>query len=215
MSSTLTCWKEIAEYLHKGVRTVQRWEQLGVPVRRSHGLAKSSVLAFTGEIDAWMRCHFEGGRQSELEILRKELAQVKRQNKLLRARLELAERAATVIRLNGNASVEHRAVDKVLLERAFHAIERGSAAVTHKAACVELTRVSFTCSRIGIVVRYVPQTVRRHRDPPRAATSRHRHLALSEVRKRGPSKLGLLFIKVVTKEKRPVTIGSAHPAGLA
>jgi hypothetical protein len=27
VSHTMTCWKEIARYLGKGVRTVQRWEQ--------------------------------------------------------------------------------------------------------------------------------------------------------------------------------------------
>jgi hypothetical protein len=36
MSSTLTSWKEIGQYLGKGVRTVQRWEQqMGLPVRGS------------------------------------------------------------------------------------------------------------------------------------------------------------------------------------
>ena len=90
-SSRLTSWKEIAQYLQKGVRTVQRWEQfMGLPVRRLNG---RKVLAFSDEIDVWMRSYFEDDGKSELELLRKELAEVKNQNRLLRARLERAERA--------------------------------------------------------------------------------------------------------------------------
>ena len=39
--------------------------------------------------------------------MRKELAEVKKQNKLLGASLERAERAATFIQLNGSADIEH------------------------------------------------------------------------------------------------------------
>ena len=39
----LDSWKEIAAYLRKGLRTVQRWERTeGLPVRR---LAQGSVFA--------------------------------------------------------------------------------------------------------------------------------------------------------------------------
>jgi hypothetical protein len=55
-SFVLTSWKEIAQYLGKGVRTVQRWEQeLGLPVRRPTGpLSKRAVLARPDDLDAWM-----------------------------------------------------------------------------------------------------------------------------------------------------------------
>ena len=33
-SGELTSWKQIAEYLHKSVNTVQRWAREGMPVRR-------------------------------------------------------------------------------------------------------------------------------------------------------------------------------------
>ncbi len=55
----LTSWKEIAAYLGKGVRTVQRWEKdFGLPVRRPTGSDKSAILARTRDLDAWiaMRC---------------------------------------------------------------------------------------------------------------------------------------------------------------
>src|SRR5215467_4802549 len=52
----LTCWKDIARYMGKGVRTVQRWEQeFGLPVRRPKGIDhKSAVIAYTRELDAWL-----------------------------------------------------------------------------------------------------------------------------------------------------------------
>ena len=55
MSKTLTSWKEIAAYLGKGVRTVQRWEeQFGLPVRRPS--ADSHIIfALPEELDAWVK----------------------------------------------------------------------------------------------------------------------------------------------------------------
>lgn len=51
----LGSWKEIAAYLGKGVRTVQRWENdLGMPVRRPNGAAKGVVCAWTDELDLWL-----------------------------------------------------------------------------------------------------------------------------------------------------------------
>lgn len=52
----LNSWKEIAQYLGRGVRTVQRWESnLGMPVRRPHGRSRSSVIAICTELDEWLR----------------------------------------------------------------------------------------------------------------------------------------------------------------
>jgi phage terminase Nu1 subunit (DNA packaging protein) len=48
----LTSWKEIANFFGKGVRTVQRWERMGLPVHRptqeSH-----SVMADPQELRLW------------------------------------------------------------------------------------------------------------------------------------------------------------------
>jgi hypothetical protein len=51
----LNGWKEIAAYLGRSVRTVQRWEkEFGLPVRR-FGISKpESVFAIRSEIDAWL-----------------------------------------------------------------------------------------------------------------------------------------------------------------
>lgn len=53
----LTCWKDVARYMGKGVRTVQRWErEYGLPVRRPVGVtSKSCIMAHTDDLDAWLR----------------------------------------------------------------------------------------------------------------------------------------------------------------
>lgn len=52
----LASWKEIAGYVGRDARTVARWEkERGFPVRRLPGGPRSSVFAYTDEIDVWMR----------------------------------------------------------------------------------------------------------------------------------------------------------------
>lgn len=58
-TTVLTSWKDIARYMGKGVRTVQRWEMdFGLPVRRPQGSNKKAVLARPHDLDAWvaLRC---------------------------------------------------------------------------------------------------------------------------------------------------------------
>jgi TolB-like protein/Tfp pilus assembly protein PilF len=50
----LESWKEIATYLGRDVRTVQRWEhQEGLPVHRHQHKSASSPYGYTAELDAW------------------------------------------------------------------------------------------------------------------------------------------------------------------
>ncbi len=59
----LDSWKEIAAYLKRGARTVQRWErEEGLPVHRLQHHARGSVYAFRSELDAWWQ-----SRKSVLE----------------------------------------------------------------------------------------------------------------------------------------------------
>jgi len=52
---TVSGWKEIADYLGMGVRTVQRYERkLRLPVRRPGGKLTGSVVATKAELDAWI-----------------------------------------------------------------------------------------------------------------------------------------------------------------
>ncbi|HKR32428.1 MAG TPA: hypothetical protein VJT08_18240 [Terriglobales bacterium] len=51
----LNSWKEVSQYVGRGVRTLQRYERtLGFPIRRVAGRPHTSVMAFSDEIDTWL-----------------------------------------------------------------------------------------------------------------------------------------------------------------
>lgn len=53
-SERLDSWKEIAAYLRREVRTVQRWEkEEGLPVHRSPHKRQGRIYAYKAELDAW------------------------------------------------------------------------------------------------------------------------------------------------------------------
>jgi hypothetical protein len=55
ISQVLSGWKDIANYLGKDVRTLQRYErELGLPVHRPGGKTNGSVIATQSELDAWV-----------------------------------------------------------------------------------------------------------------------------------------------------------------
>jgi len=50
----LDSWKEIAVFLRRGVRTVQRWEQTeNLPIRRHQHAKRGSVYAVPSELTHW------------------------------------------------------------------------------------------------------------------------------------------------------------------
>src|SRR5229473_7454947 len=52
----LESWGEIAAYLRREIRTVQRWEKYqGLPVRRLQIGKLGSVYAYRSELDKWYR----------------------------------------------------------------------------------------------------------------------------------------------------------------
>jgi hypothetical protein len=95
MGRILSSWKEIANYLGKGVRTVQRWEgTIGLPVRRPTAGNSSIVLAYTAEIDEWLNqatSHLADVRDAELLRLRKTNAELQQEVATLKARCEELE----------------------------------------------------------------------------------------------------------------------------
>jgi hypothetical protein len=53
-SGRLDSWKEIACYLRRSIRCVQRWEKYqGLPVRRHHHVGGATVYAYREQLDAW------------------------------------------------------------------------------------------------------------------------------------------------------------------
>jgi hypothetical protein len=55
----LTGWKAIAAHMGAGVRTAQRWEHLGLPVYRPVGDARGPVMAYTEDLEGWIRTRRE------------------------------------------------------------------------------------------------------------------------------------------------------------
>ncbi len=52
----LNSWKEIADFLDRDVRSVQRWEhERGLPVHRIPGQKGGAVFAYVVELEAWLR----------------------------------------------------------------------------------------------------------------------------------------------------------------
>ena len=51
----LNGWKEIAGYVARDIRTVERWEkQRGLPVRRVPGAGRATVYARISELEQWL-----------------------------------------------------------------------------------------------------------------------------------------------------------------
>ena len=95
----LSGWKAIANYLDSGVRTVQRWEQQGMPVNRPIPGRRSHVIAHSEQIDRWIegRTTKSGGEDSDLlsrsrELIREiKAAREELRMKVSALRKELAE----------------------------------------------------------------------------------------------------------------------------
>jgi dipeptidyl aminopeptidase/acylaminoacyl peptidase len=67
----LDSWKEIAVYLGKSVRTVQRWEkEEALPIHRHAHSDRDSVYAFKPEVDVWRasRSHLLEGHNGHVEV---------------------------------------------------------------------------------------------------------------------------------------------------
>jgi hypothetical protein len=103
MANILTSWKEIANHVGKGVRTVQRWErQFGFPVRRPNPEGRGIVIANAEEIDLWLRsqrlrksCGSDQALNA-VDELRRALCELQAENEQLRRELH-------AFRANGGA----------------------------------------------------------------------------------------------------------------
>lgn len=92
-SSVLTSWKEVASYMGKGVRTVQRWEKFNrLPVRRLGGTSK--IIVYRDELDSWLRSKAVVQQMPAADLPEQlEVARILRQQNLeLRASLRCAVR---------------------------------------------------------------------------------------------------------------------------
>jgi hypothetical protein len=91
--SFLDSWKEIAVFLKRGVRTVQRWERSeGLPVHRHKHWKRGSVYGLAAEIEAWFKGR-EGAAESRPVSAIAPVAFKLPDDQLLRACLDARRRA--------------------------------------------------------------------------------------------------------------------------
>jgi len=103
MPNILSSWKEIGQYLGKGVRTVQRWEkEADLPVRRQARSSRHAVIALPADLDAWARSRTRGPSGALAGALQREIAVLHAENVELRAGLEVLE--STVLAMSVEAS---------------------------------------------------------------------------------------------------------------
>jgi len=93
----LSGWKTIAHYLDSGIRTVQRWEQEGLPVHRPTSSRRSHVVAHSEEIDDWIRHKSSKATNNNGSDLLRNFARARKLcEELSLARKELHERIAAM-----------------------------------------------------------------------------------------------------------------------
>lgn len=96
----LRSWNQVARYMGKGVRTVQRWESdFGLPVRRLGKGKKNAVIAYTADLDEWVtqQCVTRSGANSSTRHA--ELAEQFEQFRLLQEKnIQLAHEWAASVR---------------------------------------------------------------------------------------------------------------------
>ncbi len=76
-SAFLNSWKEIAAYLGRGVRTVQRWHcELHLPVHKVRPSFRSPVFAYKSELDFWMKQNAERSREDSNDVIAEDCGKV-------------------------------------------------------------------------------------------------------------------------------------------
>ena len=96
-------WKEIANYLRCSVRTVQRWEQEGLPAMRPLPGSRAHVIAYSGRVDRWLKTSKDGVPvmtrvQSEIEQTQRLLLSLSQERRRLRLKVEELRRELALIR---------------------------------------------------------------------------------------------------------------------
>jgi hypothetical protein len=119
----LNSWKEIASYLDRGVRTVQRWEhELRLPVHRIGRGKRSPVYASIPEIKFWLVTSGVSLDAKDSDIPRKPLAAVhpmqpsdgKRRSSPLQVSHELVEKSRELVHSVAAATIHQRQQAEIL-----------------------------------------------------------------------------------------------------
>jgi len=134
MPEILNSWKEIATYLDRVVRTLQRWAiDADLPIRRLGAGSRAPVFAFAHEMDQWLRKRRalkDDGRtpalQSKIQELRKKSEQIintlqKNGADFLFIDLEVANAMARSAS-NAGRNTEKRARNRKTARRAYNTL---------------------------------------------------------------------------------------------
>ena len=93
----LSGWKEIANYLHRGVRTVQRWELIGLPVHRVKSKRLGPVIAFAEDLDVWARS-LHVPLLDRIQVLRATISSLEAEIRSLKHQFRMKNRSAHIDR---------------------------------------------------------------------------------------------------------------------
>ena len=129
----LSGWKEIANYMHQGVRTVQRWEAIGLPVRRVRATKPSPVIAFAEDLDFWTRS-LHVPLLDTIEQLKATISSLEAEIRCLKHQLRVRNHPAHIDRTPGSyvltqqsqdlasGSLPHSRSNKILTDGAVKAV---------------------------------------------------------------------------------------------
>jgi phage terminase Nu1 subunit (DNA packaging protein) len=110
--AVLNSWKEIAAYVKRGVRTLQRWErELGLPVRRSRQRRHSPVMAFKSELDQWLSNLGTAAPSSQTAVTVWQLPALERRLQQLQAQTEIVRGQIRRINSRGVETAENPGSD--------------------------------------------------------------------------------------------------------
>jgi hypothetical protein len=116
--AVLNSWKEIAFYLNRGVRTVQRWERdLNLPVHRIGKGSRSPVYALVPELRFWLTTSGASAPEERLKVACN--GPVSEKGALSPAKLshELVARSRDLIRTVAETSVRQQRQTELLQKR--------------------------------------------------------------------------------------------------
>jgi hypothetical protein len=112
----LNSWKEIAAYLDRGVRTVQRWEtQLRMPVHRIGSGKRSPVYALVPELKFWLATVGTDPRKDGLAETHPPRGEdAPERGSALRHSHELVEKSRALVRTIAANSLRHQRQAEIL-----------------------------------------------------------------------------------------------------
>ena len=117
-AAVLNSWKEIAQYLDRGVRTVQRWEhELRLPVHRIGKGKRSPVYALIPELRFWLTTVEADSQRAEPQLVDRSLERQNSEKSALRYSHDLITKSRDLVRHLAETSVRQQRQAEILQKR--------------------------------------------------------------------------------------------------